>query len=108
MTQQINNTTPQAGTAGTAQWKIKRFFPERGWTWNGSALVLDVVASRIDITLIGDGGLTRTHVYTGATADALIVALNKADLVAKSLDQRIFERLIADGKEAGTIAGTPD
>lgn len=39
---------------------------------------------------------------------ALIVAINKANLSLKSEQRRILERLIADGKLAGTVTGTPD
>ena len=44
---------------------------------------------------------------TTPTGDALLTGLNKADLSAKSLERRIYERLIADGVITGTIAGVP-
>lgn len=47
-------------------------------------------------------------VYDGAEAVALITALNKANLALKSLNTRILEKLVADGKLVGTIAGAAD
>ncbi len=44
--------------------------------------------------------------WTGATADALMLALNKANLTTQSLAQRIFAQAIADGKLIGTQSGT--
>jgi hypothetical protein len=44
--------------------------------------------------------------WTGATADALILALNKANLTTQSLAQRVFAQAIADGKLAGAQSGT--
>ncbi len=37
-----------------------------------------------------------------------MVALNTANLSIKSPQRRILERLVADGKLTGSIAGTPD
>lgn len=61
---------------------------------------------QIVITLRADDGTTLDAVYEGATATTLMVALNKANLSTRSLNQRIFDRLIADGKIVGTVAGT--
>lgn len=44
--------------------------------------------------------------WTGAPADALLLALNKANLSTISLHQRIITQAIADGKLAGTPSGT--
>jgi hypothetical protein len=44
--------------------------------------------------------------YNGATADALMLALNKANLTTLSLHQRVIAQLITDGKLAGVASGT--
>jgi len=44
--------------------------------------------------------------WNGPTADALLLALNKANLTTQSLAQRVFTQAIADGKLAGTQSGT--
>jgi len=47
--------------------------------------------------------------YSGATAEAMITALNKANLSTNSLQKRILEQLVTDGLlAAGTVTGTPD
>ena len=62
--------------------------------------------AQIVVTLKGEDGKYVDAVYEGATASALILALNKANLTTRSLNQRIFDRLIADGKLVGTVAGS--
>lgn len=44
-------------------------------------------------------------VYTGQTANNLITGLNKANLSTRSLNQRILDRLVADGFVAGAVTG---
>jgi hypothetical protein len=47
--------------------------------------------------------------YEGATAEALIISLNKANLSTLSLEARVVQKCQADGKlGAGAITGTPD
>lgn len=53
-----------------------------------------------------EGGREIVAVWNGPTADALMLALNKANLTTQSLNQRIFAQAIADGKLAGTQSGT--
>lgn len=78
-------------------------------------LVFDWESARVDITLRAwDGtafvGAHRIEVsYEGAVATTLMIALNKVNLSTRSLVQRTFDRLLADGKiPPGTIAGTVD
>ena len=71
-------------------------------------LTLNFKESTIIIGLTSDQGAELTHFIGGATAQALMIALNKAPLDTKSLHRRIMEKLIADGVLAGTISGTPD
>jgi hypothetical protein len=61
---------------------------------------------QIVVTLKGEDGKYVDAVYEGATATTLMIALNKANLSTRSLNQRIFDRLIADGKLIGTVAGS--
>lgn len=56
-----------------------------GWMVNGREIVCD---------------------YTGPAADALMLALNKANLTIQSLHQRVIAQLITDGKLAGVVSGT--
>jgi hypothetical protein len=71
-----------------------------------ASLLLDLEASRIVVTLKGTNGERRQVIYEDAAAT--LKALNTANLTVKSLHRRVMEKLIADGKVAGTIAGTPD
>jgi hypothetical protein len=48
----------------------------------------------------------RRFTYSGAVANSMILALNKANLTNRSLNQRIMDRLIADGLITGTVTGT--
>lgn len=69
---------------------------------------LDWEGAQITILLRDAATPTRvvTFTYTGATASTLMIALNKANLSTRSLNQRVLDRLIADGKIAGTVTGT--
>ena len=70
-------------------------------------LTLDWEAACIDIVLKDNTGGTQTHTYSGAEATTLMRGLNTANLTANSLHKRTLTRLIADGKLAGTVSGTP-
>ncbi len=73
------------------------------------SIVLNVTGATITIVLIDTAsGEKPVFSYYGTTATDLMKTLNKTDLSIKSLQKRIFERLIADGKIAGTISGVPD
>jgi hypothetical protein len=71
-----------------------------------SRLLLDWDTHAIFITLGGTNGEVKTCQYLGATADTLMIALNKANLTSRSLNQRIFDRIIADGCIAATVTGS--
>lgn len=72
-----------------------------------SRLTLDWEHACIDITLRDNTGETQTHTYSGAEATNLMRTLNTANLTTNSLHKRTLTKLIADGKLAGTITGTP-
>ena len=84
-------------------------------------LTIDVKARSVYIQWLADNGdagsasyptpapVDNKGVATQPTGAALINGLNNANLAAKSLVKRIYERLQSDGHlGAGTIAGTPD
>ena len=95
MAEQLDLTTPVLATGGTSFWKV-------------DSLHLFKDKAVISIILDGDNGERLTLGYTGSEATDLMIALNKADLTIKSLHKRILERLVTDGKLAGTISGLPD
>lgn len=80
-----------------------------------SELVLNVEASVVTVRLreTSDGafvpnGRQVVASYAAADADALMRALNTANLSTKSLQRRVIEKLVADGKvPAGLISGVP-
>jgi hypothetical protein len=71
-------------------------------------LKFDYDTSTIDIRLTGPNGEVKTFDYSGPTALTLMIALNKANLSTTSLQKRVLQQLVADGKLAGTISGSPD
>ena len=97
MAEQIDLTAPYDPTPVTAS---KFVIARLDLNWRGASIVIEVYDSV--------SGLSRTFTYEGATATNLMVALNKANLSTKSLQKRVLEQLIADGKMAGTISGSPD
>lgn len=70
----------------------------------------------IIIGLRGENGEYKTFTYGGSSSDDagrtkatnLMIALNKANLSIKSLQNRVITQLINDGFLSGTISGTPD
>lgn len=72
-----------------------------------ASLTLDWYEARISIILRDNDGKSVHFMYEGATATALMVALNKANLTSNSLQKRIFTQLISDGKLIGTVSGSP-
>jgi hypothetical protein len=99
MAEQINLATPDQSVVGTSDYHVILLT----LAFEGSEGI-----PYIFIQLRGSNGLTRSFRYDGTTALNLMIALNKTDLSTKSLQRRILERLIADGKLIGTITGTPD
>ena len=69
-------------------------------------LVIDVEGASIVIHLRGANGERKEFRYDDAATT--IRALNTANLQVKSLQRRILEKLIADGKLAGNVSGVPD
>lgn len=71
-------------------------------------LLLDVEGAQIAIHVRGTNGERKEFRYEKAEAVALLHALNTANLTVKSLQRRILEKLIADGKLVGAVNGVPD
>lgn len=95
MAEQLDLTSPEQDTPGTV-------------TWRPFLLHLNWEAATIKAAFRGDNGEYTSIGYEGTDATTLMVALNKADLSVKSLQRRIMERVVSDGKLSGTISGTPD
>ena len=52
--------------------------------------------------------LTQTFFYRGTVARNMMIVLNKANLTNNSLNKRILNKLIQDGKISGTVTGLPE
>lgn len=71
-------------------------------------LQMDWDRASIVIHLRGTNSERKEIRYDGPEASSLMVALNKANLSIKSLQRRILERIVADGKIVGAVTGVPD
>lgn len=71
-------------------------------------LQLDWPGQSILARLLGSDGTTLWLTWSGAPAVTLMTALNSANLSIKSLQRRVLEQAVTDGKlTAGTVSGTP-
>lgn len=95
MAEQIDLTTPIVVSKTTDFFRVVK-------------LGLDWRAAVIAIVLEGENGELQSYRYEGSEATTLMIALNKANLSATSLQRRILNRLIADGRISGTVSGSPD
>jgi len=73
-----------------------------------SYLQLDIERASVVIHLRGTNGERKEVRYDGPAATSLMGALNTANLSVKSLQRRILERIITDGRIAGAVSGSPD
>ena len=90
--ERVDLTTPETKPANTS--------------YTVARLDLDWATPRVYVYLLGVNGEPKLFVYTESEARALMVALNKANLSTRSLHQRVLDRLVADGKIDGTVAGS--
>jgi hypothetical protein len=77
--------------------------------WHVARLTLDWDANTVIVQLKGNNGEDLAKSYdatTNPTGAVLMVGLNKANLTTRSLNQRIFDRLVADGVVVGAVTGT--
>ena len=79
--------------------------PPSNTAYHIARLVLDWDYLHIEISLRGVNGEVKVVAYDGDVARTLVAALNKVNLSTRSLKQRIFDRLIADGHLDGTVGG---
>jgi hypothetical protein len=78
--------------------------------WSITTFTLRPRQGIVYIRLVSNLGDEVEKVYDGTTnprGSTLISNLNTANLSTRSLEARIYDRLIADGVFAGTVAGTP-
>lgn len=109
MAEQVDLAAPTGPT--TPLWRFKTLTFDQGLTSDNGPIISVPSFSAIRVVLLGLNGTTLEHSWLGPSADADIVALNKANLSTVSLQRRLFNRLIADGVEGivgGTVTGTPD
>lgn len=71
-------------------------------------LILDIEGQGIIITLKSNTNERMEIAYNGAEALALMVAMNKMNFTTISIQKKILQKLITDGKLPGTISGLPD
>jgi hypothetical protein len=101
-------TLAVATGATTTIWRVRQLTLERGLTSSGGPIVSDPTRASIRAWLVGENGLEKLCQWDGATADTLIIALNKANLTTISLEKRVLNQAVTDGKLSGTISGSPD
>lgn len=99
MAEQIDLQAPYGPQ--TTSWQVHSITLERGLAGD----VLNPARSFIAVHLYGSNGQRFSHLWSGSDADAMIVALNKANLGTISLMKRIFNRLLQDGVVVGTVVG---
>ena len=94
MPEQLDLTTAIVPTTRTT-YRIARI----SFDWDNQLIRGDVVGS--DTVIVGFS-------YDGSTAVTLMTTLNKIDLSVKSLQRRVLEKLVTDGKlPAGAVSGSP-
>lgn len=106
MAERIELTTP---IPAAPRWFVQSLTVRRGMSAAGGVITPNAADSQITVALLAENGQVKVHDWTGATADALIVSLNKINLTPpNTLNKRILDRLIADGVILGVSAGTAD
>lgn len=103
MAQVLSLTSPVVYSAppSTVSYAVVRLLIERVPFARIVIVVQDNNGTRMEAEYRDDQG--------GTVAAQLISALNTANLSVKSLQERILEKLAADGKlPAGSVTGTPD
>lgn len=108
MPESVTLTAPVNAVAATPRWIVRSLLLDRGYTVVGTTITPNPAGSRIKVDLIGEQGHRKSHQWSGASADADIVALNKANLTSNTLNARILARLVTDGVITGTASGSPD
>jgi hypothetical protein len=86
-------TTPRVAT--TSVYRLSTLTLD----WDAAAIVVRLTSLTVPTDIL-------TCEYHGATATTMMIALNKANLTSRSLSQRIFDRIIADGCISATVTGS--
>jgi len=72
-------------------------------------VLFDWEKATIKVVVADVNDFRRFCTYDGTVATTFMVQLNKINLTTTSLQRRILERLVTDGKlPPGTVTGTPD
>lgn len=72
-------------------------------------LTLDIEGAGVIVNLKSNTGERTQCSYNGLEATILMVAMNKMNFTtSNSMQKKVLQKLIADGKLAGTISGSPD
>jgi hypothetical protein len=93
MPEQIDVTTPVGAVPGTPSFRVSMLI----MNYDTGTMLVDVVG-------IPDG---RHLSFQYDNMQPTMQALNVANLSVKSLQRRILEKLVADGKLPGVITGVP-
>ena len=94
MSEQLDLTTPIVTPSRT--------------TYSVQRVLFDWAAAVIQIWVKGSDSVELQLEYTGPTATSLMTILNTANLSTLSLQKRVLQKLVTDGKlPAGTVSGTP-
>ncbi len=94
MSEQLDLTTPIIAATRT--------------TYRVVRLILDWESAVIQVSLRGSDGVEISAEWAGAPATALMTVLNTVNLSTISLQKRILQKLVTDGKlPSGVVSGIP-
>jgi len=103
--EKITLSTPVYQQAGVSEFRVEGLYLKRAHP--DAPAEIRAILREVSGTAFVEHGRVLVCRYDGAEADALIVALNKANLSTTSLEKRVLQRCQADGKlGAGTITGS--
>ncbi len=107
--EKLTLTTPVYQDVGAAEFRPWTLYLKRAAADGGAEIVSVLREVNSGTATFKPSGKTVTCHYAGADAEALIVALNKADLRTNTLERRVITRCQQDGKlGAGIISGSPE
>lgn len=92
MPEKLDLTIPDGAVPGTTNYRVAR-------------LGLDFENGSISVDVVGDNLAHKSFQFDNVMP--VVAAINTANLTTKSLQRRLLEKLIADGKLTGTISGVP-
>lgn len=99
----VTLTTPVQAVPGASLFRVSQL--NLNWRSANIVIVLDEFTGGVWVP--GPNARQIIATYDGAEATALMTTLNKVNLSTRSLNQRIFDKLLADGKiPAGAVTGS--